>query len=568
MNPYRFAMISLLVLCMTPLLRVAKADVITYENGRQLKGITQPLPQEPDYILFTSYLGTAKILKSRIQSIQEEPAAQGHIHIGRQYRQQSNFEEALKSFIKALELDPDNAEARQLRDQVQAEIAQQEQMKREHAIDQIDQLTAQARQLIENNKFQQAEDLLKQADNLVPTDPQKDHLASLISELYWKWALEHEDKMDKTGAEEKLNLALAADPENVKVIDRLLQLWEDDPTKKEQSANVYETILNRHPERDELRKTLANLYFDLGRLEDATHHYLLLYQENPDRYQDTAMEEKLLRALDQLHRKEARQKHYDQAIYYFKLLSTIDPATDPTAVLYYQFLQRAQDVEPDDWEGKLELAAFAEENHLDQRAIQLYTDLVEHEPTREEALQGLKRFARQDLQQAQDLFQNGDFALARTLANEVRRKFGQFSNMDPILEEASRLIGHANARIEQQRMANQEQARELARRGDEFYNKAWFHMENIFSTERRDMPNLVSHRLEAVKYFRLAIQAYEQALRIRPSLRNDSTSLVNVRLQESRQRLQALTAPLPPSRNFNRPIISPQRGAGGTTNGG
>ena len=83
------------------------------------------------------------------------------------------------------------------------------------------------------------------------------------------------------------------------------------------------------------------------------------------------------------------------------------------------------------------------------------------------------------------------------------------------------------------------------------------HFNNLFSTERHNNPRLLSDRSEAKKYFRLAINAYQEALQLDPTLGTESESLVNVKLNEARNYLARLNQSAPSSpQNFGRPLLS------------
>lgn len=532
----------------------AQADVIVYKNGKVIKGLSETIPGEPDFIRVTTEMGTLRIQRARIERIEEEPPAIGYIHIGDAHRNKGDFAAAMRMYQQALDLDPDNARARALIDETQAQIDQEQQLNRDQAIMKIDEIAQQAHELIENNNHEEAEALLQNANDMVPTEEQRQQLQKLISELYLSWAEARLDKLDKNGAERYLNLAVAANPENEAAIDHLLQLWEDNPAKREQSANVYETILEQHPDNQALRLKLAEIYHDMDRFEDALHHYLQLYTTS-EKYAGTQVEDRLVELLDRMHRQYAREKQWDKAIKHYNMLATLDPNTDPTAVLYYQLFKRVSQLAREDYQQRLELAQWAEENGLDQYAEETYRELAESDEASQEvqdaAQTGLNRFAQRQFEVAQIHFQNGQYSLARTLADQVRQNY---PGATQVVEEASQLIGKATVEVERERRQRGEIARTLVERGDEYYAQANFHFNNLFNTERANNPRLISDRREAIKYYSLAIDAYQEALNSDPTLSQDPRSLVNIRLLESRQRLARLTQE-PTRRNFGRPLI-------------
>ncbi|MCL5271552.1 MAG: tetratricopeptide repeat protein [bacterium] len=525
--------------------RPARADVVTYPDGKVLKGIATDIPDDPNSIMLETDLGKIRINKSRVRIVKEAPA-DGYIEIGQAFRARQKMPEALQAFQKALNIDPANANARKLLDDTQAEVSQQQQMTRQKAVVQIDDLTTQARKLTSQGRFEDAIDLVKQADALVPDPEQKPKLRALLSDIYLGWARERLDKLDKVGAEKQLNLAIAANPDNDEAVSKLLDLWEGDPTKNEQAAAVYETILERHPNDDGMRKKLADIYYSLGRFEDASHHYLILYDKS-DKFRGGQLEANLIDCLDRLHRQFARQKDYADAIKYFTILAKIDKDTDATEVLYYQFMQMAGNVDPNDLKGQLNLGQWAEKNGIDQEALRIYRRLVDYKETQDAATAGLMRYAQRTLTDAQTALKIGNYSLAQTLANQLKT---DYPKLEKIQESAADIIGQASLKLTEDRRARRERARQLETRANDYYQQAYYNFSNIFSTERENMPILVSSRQEAKKYFGLAIQCYQEVLRIDPTIASDPNSTVNVRLHDSIERLNRLNAPLPPRTSY------------------
>src|SRR5690606_2714150 len=130
------------------------------------------------------------------------------------------------------------------------------------------------------------------------------------------------DKLDTPGAEQKLNLALAASPGNEDVMTLLLNLWEDQPEKQEQTLRVYKTVLERKPEDDLLRRRVADMMFQKEELEDSIYHYLLLYKKS-DRFRGTSLEARVVENLEKLHLRKAQEGDFEKAIYYYELLREI-----------------------------------------------------------------------------------------------------------------------------------------------------------------------------------------------------------------------------------------------------
>jgi len=532
----------------------ARADVITFNDGKVYKGlIAEEAPGgDSETISFITDTGKLRIPKTRIQQVKNESKAQGYIHIGNAFVAKQSFGEAIKAYQQALDLEPANQAAQQGINNAQSKIGEEQQLNRKEAVDKIEALGVQARQLIGKGDFTGAEKLLKDANQLVPSAEQRTRLAKLISNLYLAWAEERQDKLDAIGAEEKLRLSLAADPNNEQVIDKMLKLWEKDPQKRKQTVNIYETILERHPEDKELRKKLGDLYYEMGQTEDAAHHYLELYRLS-DEFKGTELETRLAELLDKLQLQCARQKEWDKAIHYLQILAAINPTqVSPIDTIFYQYNKHLQALKPDDIDGKMQLALYAEQNSLDEEALNLYHQLLKNDRTQKLAQEGIDRYALKALTYALRQFQDGLYGQAGALAEQVRT---DFPNSTAVQEKAAELVGKANAEEVKDRRQKRELAQNAVKHGDDYYSQAQFYFNNIFSTERRDLPQLGSSRDMAKTYFQYAIHSYQEALQLDPSLQNDPTSPIPVRLKECSSLLQRLNqgAPSMP-RDFGAPI--------------
>ncbi|HOE97548.1 MAG TPA: tetratricopeptide repeat protein [Candidatus Sumerlaeota bacterium] len=529
----------------------APADVIVLNNGQTLRGIIDATTRDESTVKIETAIGKLTVMRSRIKSIEQESPAQGYIHIGNDHRAKDQLSDALRAYQRAQQLEPANPQVQTLMDEVQREVTAREQLNRQGALQQIDELTRQARELIERQQFDEAEARLKDADRLVPNDQQRATLQALVGEFYLAWARERLDKLDKAGAEEKLKLALGAQPDNQEIVDELLALWENDPQKREQAAAVYETILQRREDDANLRKKLADLYYELNQPADAVAHYLKLYRDNPD-YQGTDLEQRLVEMLDKLHKEQARQRNYAEAIRTFNVLAQLDPTADPTSVVFYEYMRQAQELGDNDPARLLQLAQFAEQNGLDEEAMKHYNRLVTVDSTRAQAQAGIDRYASRALQQAQFYFNQGQWPLALTLAEQIIR---DYPNSKAVVEEAVRLSGRAREEAARDLRQREVFAEAYVERGDEYFQQAQIHYNNIFSTERRDIPRLSSDKAEAKRYYQYAIDSYEEAIRRNPNLQSDPRSLVMVRLRESREKIRRLSQPPTAGvRSFNRTI--------------
>ncbi len=530
----------------------ARADILTLQGDKVVKGVMDEAGSDSASVKFTSSAGTQKIYRERIKHIQPEPAAQGYTHIGDEYKAQNKLGEALKAYQQALQKDADFKPAQEGMKAVQEAMDAQKKAMRQDAIGEIDKLKAQIEQAIKIGDFAKCEELLKTASDHLPTAEQKVQLQELVCELYLAWAKDRLDKFDRPGAEVKLNLALAARPENDEVIETLLKLWEGQPEKQEQMFHIYETVLSRRSDDMVLRRKLADMYFAANRFEDSAGHYLTLYKASK-KFKGTDLEARLAENLDRLHAQFAAKKDFDRAIYFYKLMETIDPKSDPSVLNYYEFLKRANDVKPGDLDGRLGVADFAENNGLEQEAVEIYRQIIAQAPDNEKAKAALDRFALRLIEQAQASFNQQDYYLAKAFADQVTR---EYPNSQEAGLRAQQIIGAANNEIARDSREKREKALQYVQRGDTYYEQAMQFYRDIFDIQQKGN-RLSNPKSDARRYFQYAIDAYQAALQIDPSLKSDPASLVGPRLDESKRYLQRLTAGPPPSRQNKSREIGP-----------
>ena len=86
------------------------ADTIRLKNGKDLKGLV--VEEHEDRILLSTANGEIPVLRRGIREIEYDDPAQNFSQIGRAYEDKQRWPEALSYYEKALELDPDQEEAK------------------------------------------------------------------------------------------------------------------------------------------------------------------------------------------------------------------------------------------------------------------------------------------------------------------------------------------------------------------------------------------------------------------------------------------------------------------------
>ncbi|MCH8333254.1 hypothetical protein IIC65_04925 [Candidatus Sumerlaeota bacterium] len=384
---------------------------------------------------------------------------------------------------------------------------------------------------------------MRRASKLVPAPDQRKTLRELIGNLYLTWADERLDKLDRPGAEQKLDLALAAQPQNQEVIARLLKVWEGQVDKKPQLLGLYKTVLEERPGDKTLRRRVADLSYELGDLDEAIYHYLTIYEASPEEFKGTPLEERIVDNLDRLHRSYAIKKDYDQAIYLYRVLLSIDPRADPSGLNYYEYLKRAEKVAAGDVEGRIALAQFIEKSGLPQTmALELYRKVLGMVPDHEIATAAIDGYAMILIQEAQLNFNRSQFYLAKTLSNQVLRDFPDSAMAG---EKALEIKGKSDIEIERDERASRERAKQVVDQGNLYNQQAMVFYRDIFDTQRSTQSPYASPKSDAMKYFQLASQAYEAAIRLDRSVINDPALNVGANLELVRNYIKFLSAPAP-----------------------
>ncbi|MBI3736272.1 hypothetical protein HY256_07135 [Candidatus Sumerlaeota bacterium] len=532
------------------------ADVLTLSNGKVMKGIVEDDPSDKAFVKFLGSGGTIKVPRDRIKNTQKESKAQGYTHIGDEFRAQKKNQEALEKYKQALKEDAGFGPAKEGVKLIEASLAGEKKAMRKDAISEIDNLKDEIHKAIHDADFNKAEELLKTSSSLVPTEQQKAGLQQLVCDLYLAWAKDRMDKFDRAGAEQKLNLSLAACPENDEVIEMLLNLWEGQNDKQDQILQIYETVLNRRPDDQPMRRKLADLYSKAGRLEDSARHYLILYKNSENKYKGSPLEELLKENLQRLHAQFAQNKDLDKAIYYVKLLAAIDPETDPSTLTYYEYLKRANAVAKDDVNGRLELADWCEQNALDQEALTHYRLVKGQDPNNDQAKAAIDRYALNLVSQAQQAFNDRNFFLAKAVADQITR---EFEDSDEAQVRAKELMTASNNEIAKAVQGDCEEAQKFVEAGDSYLQQAMVFYDRIFNKEYQNSSIKISNpKSDARRYFQYAVQSYHEAVKKCPKLKDEAGGLIQARMKEAQNYLSRLTSGPPPSRKNMGRIIGPE----------
>jgi tetratricopeptide (TPR) repeat protein len=521
----------------TILAAYAGADVVVLQDGSQQKGIIiKDVPGDKTITLRTA-AGDIAIPREKITAVQRESAAESYAQVAEQYLAQNQVVKAYEMYKKAVEADPNNTTVTMGMQKAEQAYQQWQTSKQREQLMKIDEMLAQAEKLAEQGKFDEANRLLKSADP-GENSPRTEAYRRTFAKVYYLWGKSRLDHQDPPGAQEKLQIALRLDPQNDEIRKTLLKVWEGDPAKLETVIEQYKS--STRPE-DELK--VADALFKLKRYEEALPIYLKYLQE--PKFATETMRQRVYLMFDMLHRQYAEKGDYKKAIEAYKLFLQFSPNEPATPLARYEYMLRRSQVNPNDPEQRAQLAKFAEERGLTDVAKEEYRNVLAMAPQNKTAAEGLRRFAESDLKDAADFLTDKQFLLAMQKAQEVQTAYAMFPD---IVKQAEELA--TKAKVEQERLQRdtKEAAKALALRGDDYYNQALSYIAAYTSTNLDERKRLFSPKVEAAKYLQRAIYAWQQALRLDPSLGAPTSYDLHNKIADAYARYAVVTNPYPPRR--------------------
>lgn len=516
---------------------MVQADVVILQDGKRQEGIIIKDIAGDKTITMRTAAGDLAIPREKISAIQRESAAESYAHIAEQYLAQNEIVKAYETYKKAVEADPNNTTVSAGMLKVEQAYQQWQASKKREQLQKIDEMLAQAIQLAEQGKFEEANRILKAADP-GENSPRTDAYRRAFAKVYFLWGKSRLDHQDTPGAQEKLQIALRLDPQNDEIRKALLKVWEGDPAKLETVVEQYKN--STRPE-DELK--VADALFKLKRYEEALPIYLKYLQE--PKYANETIRQRVYVMFDMLHRQYAEKGDYKKAIEAYKLFLQFSPNEPPTPLARYEYMLRRSQVNPNDAEQRAQLAKFAEERGLTDVAKDEYRNVLAMDPSNKTAAEGLRRFAESELKDAADFLAEQQFLLATQKAQEIQTSYAMFPD---IVKQADEIA--TKARVEQQRLEKnvKQQAVALAMRGDDYYNQALSYIAAYTSTNYDERKRVFSPKVEAAKYLQRAIYAWQQALRIDPTLGAPTSYDLHNKIADAYAKYVVLTNPYPPRR--------------------
>jgi tetratricopeptide (TPR) repeat protein len=525
------------------------SDIVIFKTGERKTGLVKELKDEPDYVLFINSKGELRIPHSRISRIIKEDPDVNYSHIAEGYIKIKDFLKARQYVDLAIQANPESKDVATLHQRLELEIKKESEKKQSDEKQKISLDIQKIEELIDEDSFEEAQDILKLNGKKELSEDQAGLLKVLYVKLYHEWGLSNLDHLNPNGAAEKFEKALALDPDNQDILSKLVAIWEKNPKMAPEVIQIYTKQFEQDPENIDLARKLADLHYSIFDYEGALPYLLIINKKTSG--QDSITRSRLMETLDRLRYEAASKQRFDIAQKYYKMILDIFPGKDPTPYYYYQFKEKEQKLEKDDYDAMIELGNFCSEHHLDSEARKLYRDVLKKDPDNIKALNELKKYASRDLEEAEVTFRRKDYDTTLNLSGQIIVNYIRFPDVQ---ERAKELMEKAENEIRRENREKAERGIALARRGDEYYAQAQYHMNAMKSTERRDEIRVVNDKEEAKKFLRRAISAWETAIKIDPKLARVDSEDLGTKLRDARLSLQSLTTvrPIPDTYKYKK----------------
>jgi tetratricopeptide (TPR) repeat protein len=524
-----------ILIAATAAANLGSADVIYLRGGGKQQGIiTLDRSDLPTVSIRTSG-GEIAIPRSKIDHVDMETKAQSYARIGDQYLDAKNYTEAVNAYQSALQYEKDNADIQARLKEAQTGLEALAEADKQVRDDKIGAQLEVARGLLKDKKFEEALQTVRAADPADDSAVMAD-VRKAYSEVYLQWGMDRLDRQDFPGAAEKLQMALKFSPNDEKIKQQLVRVWQGDPTKVKEIAAFYK---DSTAPADQLK--LAEAYFKMKNYEAALPIYLK-YVNDPN-LSSQVMVDRIRLMFDMLHRMYAERGEFEKAIAVYKQFLDFSPKEDQTPLARYQYMLQRSKTDVNNPDARADLAEFAEQHGLVETAKREYKNILAISPKNAKAFAGLKRFADSDLKDATDFFAEAQYLLALQKANSLITDYPEFPE---VVRQAQQL--QTKAQLEQQKVARsqQQQAEALALRGDDYYNQALAYISSYTSTEVSRTQQVFSPKIEATKYLERALFSWRTALAIDPSLGDPTRYDLYRKIADAYAKYVVLANPLPP----------------------
>lgn len=515
---------------------VVHADIVILQDGTQLEGRVEQSANSPDRISFISGTNRLELPRTRVREIIEESDAQDFTRLGDQLLKAKSLTTALQNYERALQADPNFEAARAGLQATQEALAQQQAEREREVTEAFAKQLENIPGLIKGEKYEEAEQMLNTIMASPITEQQQVTAQRLMRDLYLAWGFSRYDRLDYKGAEERYLRVQEMDPDNKEARDRLLDIWRNDPSKREEVLRQYESKLRDEPNNLEYNQRVGDLYYSAQRFEEAIGP-LTKVAASP-RYAGQRYDVKLLNAYRGAITAARDAQNFEKAIGLYERMLQAYPTQDTTELIVLRYQSERNRLASDDWQGRAQLVQRLQDAGLTQLAAREAELILRYDPENERAIAILRQQATAELQRIQQAMSSGDFLVARDIATSFLRTQNRFPDL---MTSAQEMFAKADIEAKRQERAAREQARQIAERGLQYYQEALQNVAMINSTEVRTGPGPISYKATATNLSRRAIEHFQTALRIDPSLGGIDGMDLNARLRDAQALYNGLT---------------------------
>lgn len=518
----------------------AQGDVVVLKNGDRKVGLVKEIRGDQSNIEFTDATGTVKIPRARISEIKDEPEHATYLHIGDQYLEQNNLLEARRYFNLARNEAPDEPEVKAALDKVELAIQskQTDEDKRKEELMEIE--LKNIRQLVADKQFEKAAEKARFLIGVAPTEDQKALLTKQLADVYYKWGVDRQDKLDRINAAIYLSKSYELDSSNQDAFDRLLALWERDPAKTEDVMKIYRDRISKNPEDLVTMNKLVLLLVAQSKFNEALPMLVQLYQSDGYRTDETAR--MLVRAYEAETKALADKQEFLKAASLYEQYVESFPSTDPAPIYMYEYADKFSKADKNKVEDRLALGDYAKSKGLSDIAYGEYKAAYDLKPENEKALRELTIFAQRDFNDAQRAAQVANYQVAMNMAQTIKE---QYSYLPDVVTAANDLYMKAEIEYKKDLREKGEQAQELIRKGDEYFQTGVYHMNMMKESDRSDSRRPVSDKLEAISNFEFSLRCYQSALKLDSRTASVENGDVRNKITRTQSHLRSLKNPVP-----------------------
>jgi tetratricopeptide (TPR) repeat protein len=539
-------------------------DVVVFKDGERQEGIVTPAPGESDAILFQQISGQVKISRSRIDSIVEEPDEVDFRKVGDLYFAAKRFDNALDYYKKAAGIKPDDKTIQERIQNTLSEIETVAQAKRTQEQAKLDKSQDEIEEKIKAKNFEVADLMAKKVAESAPSDKQKDRLTDQKKRILKGWGFERLDKMRGDDAAKLFEQYLELDPGDKDVYDALIRIWGKRPEKAEQVMAAYEVELKLNPTDNEIRKKLALKYDDQIRNirrsinKDSTPEEIravdektiqlqakavreleILFQD--EKTKTPAVENALVQSLQALWNWEKENGTYETKVAAYKHLQQYDPKATDTELYILEYREKLAKIDPKNVEARTSLTLTLFQQGVADIARVEFDALKKEYPDHKSVKKVWKAYAADDVRKVQSLFGQSKYDEAIAEAQSCIRRYPEFRD---VADECQRINNMAQVEKAKQVKQEKDMAVKFKEQGDQYFTQAEQYLTNMGNQEYQQT-RIRSDSNEAIRYYRLAIEQYDQATLHAAGLDMVERQSITERRQTAVSRLSKLTDPRP-----------------------